>query len=89
MGACRNLMPVNLLEDWRDWLVSKGHDVQDTRAPYGVFALRFSGKTYVVYNRLETTAGNKLVHASLHGPLVGLARRFLNERKRGNNADTR
>lgn len=77
MGQCRNLMPVNRLDEWKAWLIQYGWEVIDKEVMYSPWGVRIDGRTYRVYVRLGTLAGEGVIHASIHGPLVRLARQYL------------
>jgi hypothetical protein len=79
MGECRNLLPVNRLREFRYWLANVGYETTDGRAPYESFGVLVFGKTYSIYVRDRTSAGGETVHASIYGPVVRLARSFLEE----------
>lgn len=81
MGQCRNLMPVNLLDEWRDWLKANGHIIVDKYIPYSPFGVEICGRVYRVYVRSQTHAGGETKHASIHGPLPFYAKKFLGQRK--------
>lgn len=81
MGQCRDLLPVNLLPEFREWLEGQDIEVRDSTSLYSAYSVRMDGKGYDVYVRAQTSAGNKTVHASIYGPVIGLARQFLTERK--------
>ncbi len=81
MGECRNLMPVSLLDEWKQWLSKKGILIVPTEIPYSPFGVMIHGQVYRVYVRSQTHAGNETQHASIHGPLMHYAKQFLRERK--------
>lgn len=81
MGQCRDLLPVKLIDDFRTWLCINGFEVSDSKAAYSMFNVRIDGKGYEIYVRDKTHAGKDTIHASIYGPIIGLAKRFLRERK--------
>lgn len=81
MASCRNLLPVNLLDEFAAWLAAMDIQCVETKAPFAEFGVKINNQTYLVYVRDDTHAGGETVHASIYGPVIQLARRFLNERK--------
>ena len=81
MGQCRNLIPVSLLNEWKDWLAKNGHTIVTTEIPYSPFGAKIHGQVYRIYIRSQTHAGNETQHASIHGPLTHYAKQFLKDRK--------
>lgn len=81
MHQCRDLLPVKLLAEFETWLTANGYEVRGTKADYSAYQVRVDGKGYEVYIRNTTSAGKDTVHASIYGPIVNLARKFLRERK--------
>ncbi len=78
MGVCRNLMPVDKLDAWRHWLEARV-EIVTTPVECSPFGVRVDRKVYRVYVRDRTSAGKDVVHASIYGPLVTLAKIFLRE----------
>lgn len=81
MGQCRNLLPVTELENFEAWLIFNGYEVKNTKAAFSAYQIRIGNKGYEVYVRDRTNGGNETVHASIYGPVIGLARKFLQEKK--------
>ena len=72
-------MPVNRLDEWKDWLVSNGFEVVTTPVSYSPFGVKIGKNVYRVYVRSHTHAGNETVHASIHGELIQYAKKFLRD----------
>lgn len=81
MGQCRNLLPIKLIEEFQTYLQQKGHELVATNDAWSDFGVRIHGKTYLVYTRAHTHAWKETVHASIYGPVINLAKEFLQSRK--------
>lgn len=81
MGQCRNLLLAAKVKNFKSWLENNGYETRETKASHSAFQVRVEGRGYEIYLRDSTSSGGEIVHASIYGPVIRLARRFLDEEK--------
>lgn len=77
--AARNLLHKTKLEEFKEFLVSQGHEWRETQADYQVIQIRLKNKTawHAVYEKL-----NAKEHYSVTSPLVGLVESYIEGMKK-------
>ena len=77
--ANRHILHKSKLTAFRDWLISDGWEIQDTKGFYEVLRAKKGKRVLIVYERLDMKE-----HYSLADRDCPIVRQFLNkERKRG------
>ena len=84
--ANRNTLAVSKLEDFKDWLVSDGCEIADTKGYYEVLRAIKAGrkKPLIVYKRLSSDNGNELVHLTVLDRDIGVVNAYLRSRRVNN-----
>lgn len=72
-------MPVSKLDGWREWMQRQGVEIVTKPVDCSPFGVRIGGEVFRIYVRHNTHAGGEIVHASIYGPTVGLAKQYLKE----------
>ena len=81
--AVRNCLSVSKLDDFKNWLISDGYKIVDTKGYYEVLRAIKTGRKnpLIVYKRLSTDNGNKLVHLTILDKDMGVVRAYLRDRR--------
>ena len=81
--ANRNTLCVEKLDDFKEWLISDGWEIQQPKGYYEVLRATKQSKKHplIVYKRLDTNGGNNLVHYTIQEKDVGVLRAYLKARK--------
>ncbi len=81
--ANRNTLCVENLNDFKEWLISDGWEIQQLKGYYEVLRATKQIKKYplIVYKRLDTNNGKNLVHYTIQDRHVGVLRAYLKARK--------
>lgn len=79
----RSTLAVSKLEDFKDWLVSDGWKIADTKGYYEVLrAIKAERKKpLIVYKRLSSDNGNELVHLTVLDRDIGVVNTYLRRRR--------
>lgn len=80
--ANRNTLAVTKLDDFKDWLVLDGWQIQEPNGDYEVLRATKEGRKHplIVYYRHDTNGGKALVHYTLLDRDVGVARAYLKKK---------
>ena len=81
--ANRNTLCVKKLNDFKEWLISDGWEIQQPKGYYEVLRATKQSKKHplIVYKRLDTNSGNNLFHYTIQDRDVGVLRAYLKARK--------
>lgn len=77
--ANRNTLCVEKLDNFKEWLISDGWEIQEPKGYYEVLRATKQGKKHplIVYKRLDTNKGEELVHYTIQDRDVGVLRAYL------------
>lgn len=81
--ANRSTLAVSKLEDFKNWLISDGWKIIDTKGYFEVLRAIKEGKKnpLIVYKRLSTDNGKELVHLSVLDRDIGVVNAYLRKRR--------
>ncbi len=79
--AIRNLLHVDHIEPFKEWLDGNQIKWRPGVGDYEVIQIECGKKWIPIFARLDTLAGNKLVHYTIWGPVVPLVQKFLRYHK--------
>lgn len=80
--ANRNTLSVSKLEDFKQWLIKDGWEIQETKGFWEVLRATKKGKKYplIIYRKYKTIGGSEnIVHLSVLDRDIGVIRAFLKE----------
>jgi hypothetical protein len=80
--ADRCTLAVSKLNEFKEWLIKDGWTIQPTKGYWEVLRAVKAGKKrpLLIYKRMDTNAGNELVHYTVEDRDWRIVRQFINSR---------
>lgn len=77
--ANRHTLAVTKLNDFKEWLIKDGWEIQDTKGYWEVLRAVKQGKKrpILVYRRIDSNNGTPLVHYSIDERDLGIINQFI------------
>ena len=84
--ANRSILAVSKLEDFKNWLIFEGWKIAETKDYFEVLRAVKEGRKnpLIVYKRLSSDNGNKLVHLTVLDRDIGTVKAYLRNRRADN-----
>lgn len=81
--ANRHTLSVTKLNEFTDYLISKGFSIEVPKGSYEALRATKKGRTHplIVYRRNDNVAGTELVHLTVQGKDMPVVRNFINSKK--------
>lgn len=81
--ANRNTLAVSRLNDFKEWLKTDGWEMQEPKGFWEVLRAVKPGRKrpLIIYERIDTNNGTKLVHYTVEDRDMGVVRAFLKGRQ--------
>ena len=82
--ANRHILAVNKLDDFKEWLVSDGWQIQEPKGYYEALRATKEGKKHpmIIYFRHDTNGGNKIIHYSVADRDCGVVGAYIRDRRK-------
>lgn len=82
--ANRNTLAVTKLEDFREWLLTHGWEIQETKGFWEVLRAVKQGRKspLLVYERINSNNGTALVHYTVEDRDMGIVRAYFKTRRK-------
>lgn len=82
--ANRHILAVMKLDDFKNWLISDGWQIQEPKGFYEALRATKEGKKHplIIYSRLATNGGKEPMHFSVADEDCGVVRAYLRDRRK-------
>ena len=77
----RDLLHKKDLESFKIWCEKYGVSTRDGKGPYQLLQIKVHSEWHAIYERLDTHAGNELVHLTVPDKIMPLVKSFISDKK--------